>query len=110
MIADQPIRYKGDGSAPFDYFLASSALCAAYYVKLYCQTRDIPTDNIRLSQNNIVDPENCYAQIFKIQVELLAGISGKDRQDILRFIERGRIISRLIGRFWPVFACRQCRF
>jgi len=34
VIADQPIRYKGDGSAPgpFDYFLASSALCAAYFV------------------------------------------------------------------------------
>ena len=60
VIADQPIRYKGDGSAPgpFDYFLASSALCAAYFVKVYCAARDIPTDNIRLSQNNIVDPEN----------------------------------------------------
>ena len=71
VIADQPIRYKGDGSAPgpFDYFLASSALCAAYFVKLYCDTRNIPTENIRLSQNNIVDPENRYAQIFKIQVE-----------------------------------------
>jgi len=53
VIADQPIRYKGDGSAPgpFDYFLASSALCAAYFVKVYCLARDIPTDNIRLSQN-----------------------------------------------------------
>lgn len=90
VIADQPIRYKGDGSAPgpFDYFLASSALCAAYFVKLYCQTRDIPTDNIRLSQNNIVDPENRYQQIFKIQVELPADISDKDRQGILRSIDR----------------------
>lgn len=90
VIADQPIRYKGDGSAPgpFDYFLASSALCAAYFVKLYCNTRDIPTENIRLSQNNIVDPENRYAQIFKIQVELPADISDKDRQGILRSIER----------------------
>ncbi|MFV3369469.1 OsmC domain/YcaO domain-containing protein [Pseudomonas sp. NY15435] len=90
VIADQPIRYKGDGSAPgpFDYFLASSALCAAYFVKLYCQTRDIPTDNIRLSQNNIVDPENRYKQIFKIQVELPADISEKDRQGILRSIDR----------------------
>jgi ribosomal protein S12 methylthiotransferase accessory factor len=79
VIADQPIRYKGDGSAPgpFDYFLASSALCAAYFVKLYCNTRNIPTENIRLSQNNIVDPENRYAQIFKIQVELPADISEK---------------------------------
>ena len=90
VIADQPIRYKGDGSAPgpFDYFLASSALCAAYFVKLYCQTRDIPTHNIRLSQNNIVDPENRYNQIFKIQVELPADLSDKDRQGILRSIER----------------------
>jgi ribosomal protein S12 methylthiotransferase accessory factor len=90
VVADQPIRYKGDGSAPgpFDYFLASSALCAAYFVKLYCETRNIPTDNIRLSQNNIVDPENRYQQIFKIQVELPADISVKDRQGILRSIER----------------------
>ncbi|WP_373387795.1 OsmC domain/YcaO domain-containing protein [Pseudomonas alcaligenes] len=90
VIADQPIRYKGDGSAPgpFDYFLASSALCAAYFVKLYCQTRGIPTDNIRLAQNNIVDPEDRYKQIFKIQVELPADISDKDRQGILRSIDR----------------------
>ena len=90
VVADQPIRYKGDGSAPgpFDYFLASSALCAAYFVKLYCDTRNIPTENIRLSQNNIVDPENRYQQIFKIQVELPADISDKDRQGILRSIDR----------------------
>ncbi|ENX48317.1 protein involved in RimO-mediated beta-methylthiolation of ribosomal protein S12 YcaO [Acinetobacter genomosp. 33YU] len=90
VIADQPIRYKGDGSAPgpFDYFLASSALCAAYFVKVYCAARDIPTDNIRLSQNNIVDPENRYKQTFKIQIELPADISEKDRQGILRSIDR----------------------
>ncbi|MEG2558104.1 MAG: OsmC domain/YcaO domain-containing protein [Acinetobacter sp.] len=90
VIADQPIRYKGDGSAPgpFDYFLASSALCAAYFVKVYCAARDIPTDNIRLSQNNIVDPENRYKQIFKIQIELPADIAEKDRQGILRSIDR----------------------
>jgi ribosomal protein S12 methylthiotransferase accessory factor len=90
VVADQPIRYKGDGSAPgpFDYFLASSALCAAYFVKLYCNTRNIPTENIRLSQNNMVDPENRYQQTFKIQVELPADISAKDRQGILRSIER----------------------
>lgn len=90
VIADQPIRYKGDGSAPgpFDYFLASSALCAAYFVKLYCSTRNISTENIRLSHNNIVDPENRYKQIFKIQIELPTDISEKDRIGILRSIDR----------------------
>lgn len=90
VIADQPIRYKGDGSAPspFDYFLASSAMCAAYFVKVYCVARNIPTEHIRLSQNNIVDPEDRYNQIFKIQVELPEDISEKDRQGILRAIDR----------------------
>lgn len=90
VIADQPIRYKGDGSAPspFDYFLASSAMCAAYFVKVYCKARDIPTDDIHISQNNIVDPENRYNQIFQIQVELPENISDKDRQGILRAIDR----------------------
>ena len=68
--------------------MVSSALCAAYFVKLYCDTRNISTENIRLSQNNIVDPENRYQQIFKIQVELPADISAADRQGILRSIER----------------------
>ena len=90
VITDQPIRYKGDGSAPspFDYFLASSALCAAYFVKVYCVGKGISTDDIRLSQNNIVDPEDRYNQIFQIQVELPDSISDKDRAGILRSIER----------------------
>jgi len=90
VVSDQPIRYKGDGSAPgpFDYFLASSALCAAYFVKLYCETRNISTEHIRLSQNNIVDPENRYQQIFKIQVQLPPDISEIDRRGILNSIER----------------------
>ena len=90
VVSDQPIRYKGDGSAPspFDYFLASSALCAAYFVRIYCLARDIPTEHISLVQNNIVDPENRYQQTFQIQVELPESISKKDRAGIVRSIER----------------------
>lgn len=90
ITSDQPVRYKGDGSAPgpFDYFLASSALCAAYFLKLYCNARNIPTDDIRLSQNNIVDPDNRYNQVFKIQVELPEAISDRDRAGILRSMDR----------------------
>ncbi len=90
VTTDQPIRYKGDGTAPspFDYFLASSALCAAYFVKLYCLSRDIPTDDIRVSQNNIIDPENRYNQTFQIQVELPSNISERDRAGIIRSADR----------------------
>lgn len=90
LVADQPIRYKGNGTAPgpFDYFLASSAMCAAYFVKVYCIARNIPTEDIRLSQNNIVDPENRYKQVIQIQVELPESISEHDREGILKSIER----------------------
>lgn len=90
IIADQPIRYKGDGSAPgpYDYFLASSALCAAYFVKVYCNARDIPTEEIKISQNNIVDPENRYNQVFDLQIELPENISEKDRIGMLKAMDR----------------------
>ncbi len=90
VIADQPIRYKGDGSAPgpYDYFLASSALCAAYFVKAYCNARNIPTQDIKLIQNNIVDPQNRYKQDFDIQIELPDSISNKDRDGIVASMER----------------------
>ncbi|PIP92607.1 MAG: OsmC domain/YcaO domain-containing protein [Bdellovibrio sp. CG12_big_fil_rev_8_21_14_0_65_39_13] len=90
VIADQPIRYKGDGTAPgpFDYFLASSALCAAYFVKVYCQARNIPTDDISITQDNIVDPDNRYQQTFRIRAEIPESLSEKDRQGIISSIDR----------------------
>ena len=90
ITTDQPIRYKGDGTAPspFDYFLASSALCAAYFVKLYCLSRNIPTDDIQVSQNNIIDPENRYNQTFQIKVELPSSILERDRLGIIRSADR----------------------
>lgn len=90
VIADQPVRYKGDGLAPgpFDYFLASSAMCAAYFVKVYCLARNISTEDIQIIQNNIVDPENRYQQTFQIQIELPESLSAKDREGILAAIDR----------------------
>ena len=88
--SDQPIRYKGDGSAPgpFDYFLASSAMCAAYFVKVYCKSRNIPTDDIKVTQDNVVCPENRYKQKFIISVETPSYISQKDKDGIIRSIDR----------------------
>lgn len=90
IVADQPLRYKGDGSAPspFDYFMASSALCAAYFVNVYCRARDIPTDDISITQNNVMDPHDRYKQTVNIQVGLPEDLPEKHRQGILRSIDR----------------------
>jgi ribosomal protein S12 methylthiotransferase accessory factor len=102
VISDQPIRYKGDGTAPgpFDYFLASSALCAAYFAKAYCNARDIPTEDMSIVQDNIVDPENRYQQIFKIRAEIPEEISDKDRDGIISAMDRctvKRVIQNDLG-------------
>lgn len=90
VISDQPVRYKGDGTAPgpFDYFLASSALCAAYFARAYCNARGIPTEDINIVQDNIIDPENRYQQTFRIQAELPEGVSEKDRKGIISAMGR----------------------
>ena len=102
VIADQPIRYKGDGTAPgpFEYFMASSALCAAYFAKVYCNARDIPTEDISIVQDNIVDPENRYQQTFKIRAELPEGLSEKHRDGIISAMDRctvKRVIQNGLG-------------
>ena len=52
---DQGFRHggRGTGPEPFDLFLASLATCAGLYVLVFCQTRGIPTDQLRLVQEQI---------------------------------------------------------
>lgn len=49
---DQSLAHGGDGTAPepFDLFLASIGACAGVYVVAFCQSRGIPTDNIRIEE------------------------------------------------------------
>ena len=52
---DQSKLSGGDGSAPepFSLFLASLGTCAGIYVLRFCQTRNIPTEDIKIVQRVI---------------------------------------------------------
>ncbi len=52
IATDQAQQAGGDGSAPapFTLFLASIGTCAGIYVKSFCDQRNIPTDEISISQ------------------------------------------------------------
>lgn len=102
VISDQSVRYKGDGTAPnpFQYLLASSALCAGYFVKVYCNANGISTEDVSLVQDNIVDPENRYQQTFKIGAELPEGLSEEHREGIISAMDRctvKRVIQNGLG-------------
>lgn len=51
---DQSGRNGGEGSAPepFSYFLASLGTCAGIYVLGFCQSRNLPTQGLALTQRN----------------------------------------------------------
>jgi ribosomal protein S12 methylthiotransferase accessory factor len=63
-------------------------LCASYFVLVYCRNHNLPTEDIHLSQNNIIDPENRYKQTFHIQVEVPENISQEHHKGILSAIDR----------------------
>ena len=58
VATDQPVRAGGEGSAPapFGLFLASLATCAGYYVKAFCDSRQIPSDGMTLSMDTEYNP------------------------------------------------------
>ena len=54
---DQSVAHGGDGSAPepFDVFLASIGACAGVYVLAFCNSRGIPTEEIRIESIRAVE-------------------------------------------------------
>jgi len=53
IVTDQGVDSGGEGTAPepFDFFLASLATCAGYYVLKFCESRNISTDDVTLHQS-----------------------------------------------------------
>lgn len=69
---DQPIRGGGENTAPapFSLFLASLATCAGYYVKVFCDQRNIPAEDITLSMNYEVNPDTHLINRFMIDIRV----------------------------------------
>ena len=82
---DQPVQFGGENSAPapFDLFLASLGTCAGFYVKLFCQKRGIPTDNIRIIQTMEVDEATAMIDTIKIDIKLPADFPEKYKDAVV---------------------------
>jgi len=68
---DQSVKAGGDGEhpEPFAYFLASLGTCAGIYVLVFCQKRNIPTDEIELIQR--MDFDDKTHRLTKVSLEIL---------------------------------------
>jgi putative redox protein len=76
---DQSPRGGGEGEfpEPFTLFLASLGTCAGIYVKGFCDSRDIPTENIKLTQEQHYDPVRKMIGKVDIQIHVPADFPEK---------------------------------
>ena len=69
---DQSKPSGGDAEypEPFTIFLASLGTCAGIYVKSFCDQRGIPTDKIRLKQDQKFNPVKRIIDNITIEIEV----------------------------------------
>ncbi|PKN51607.1 MAG: osmotically inducible protein C [Deltaproteobacteria bacterium HGW-Deltaproteobacteria-13] len=70
--SDQPKADGGENTAPspFELFLASLGTCAGFYVASFCQSRSIPTDNIRIVQTVFRNDSTHMAEKINLDIVL----------------------------------------
>jgi putative redox protein len=85
IISDQSMSVGGDEPypEPFNYFLASMPLCAAFYIRKFCEQREINTQVIRLTQENTNIGEDKYHKAFNITVTLPDDFPEKYKKAVL---------------------------
>jgi ribosomal protein S12 methylthiotransferase accessory factor len=76
---DQPPRAGGQGEypQPFSLFLASLGTCAGIYVKNFCDQRNIPTNEVKLTQEVVYDKEKRRIASVQLRVYVPADFPEK---------------------------------
>lgn len=69
---DQPVSSGGENTAPspFELYLAAIGTCAGIYVKSFCDNRQIPGENIKITQSTEYDKESGLPVSIKIDIQL----------------------------------------
>ena len=96
---DQPEKSGGEGTAPdpFTYFISSFGTCAGYFVLRFCQSRNIPTENIKISVSNDFNPKLRVAENIKILVELPETYPDKYESALLRTIDQCTVTKTVLN-------------
>ncbi|MFW5699642.1 MAG: OsmC family protein [Bacteroidota bacterium] len=86
MITDQPEKSGGDNTAlsPFDLFMVSIGTCAGWYVKSFCQQRDLPEEGIRLTQKTFYNPDKKLIDKIVVEIHLPDDFPDKYRDALVK--------------------------
>ena len=86
---DQPRDKGGGGSAPspFDLFLASLGTCAGIFVQGFCAQREIPFEEIRITEKVEFDDAGVLSRV-DLKLDLPDGFPEKYREALLKVVEQ----------------------
>ncbi|NTW34517.1 MAG: osmotically inducible protein OsmC [Bacteroidetes bacterium] len=86
---DQPVNAGGENSAPtpFDLFMAAIGTCAGIYVKMFCDQRNINSENIRIIQKAEYDRQTGLPSFIKIDIQLPADFPEKYKTAVINAAE-----------------------
>ena len=95
---DQPKSEGGDDSAPepYDLFLASIGTCAGVYIVYFCESRDIPTDDINLTLRFNRNEKTHLMEKIAIHIHLPRGFPNKYRKAVIRAAQMCTVKRNLI--------------
>ena len=68
---------KGSAPTPFALFLSSLATCAGIYIKGFCDQRSLPSEDIKLTLDYVVDPVSKNIGKFIIKIFVPTGFPEK---------------------------------
>lgn len=89
IVTDQPEQAGGDNAAPspFDMFLVSIGACAGWYVKSFCQQRNLPEEGISIVQKTSRSPEKRLIDKIEIEILLPPDFPDKYREALVKAAE-----------------------
>lgn len=86
---DQPTGHGGESSAPspYDLFLASIATCAGFYVKSFCDKRQLSTEGLGLTLDIDRNTKTRRLDKVRIVIQLPQGFPDKYKRAIVAAAE-----------------------
>ena len=82
---DQPVNAGGENSAPtpFELFLASIGTCAGIYVKMFCDQRNISTENMKIIQSATYNNQTRLPENITLDIQLPADFPEKYKSSVI---------------------------
>jgi ribosomal protein S12 methylthiotransferase accessory factor len=87
--------------SPFELFLASIGTCAGIYVKMFCDKREIATDNIKIIQTAEFDRLTGLPTSIKLEIKLPADFPDKFKDAVINVAELCKVKNTIANP--PVF-------